>query len=488
MSKIDIVNLTFAYEGTYDNIFENVSFQLDTEWRTGFTGRNGRGKTTFLNLLQGRYPYQGTIRASVEFDYFPFEVPEPKNLTIEIAGQLELWRLKKELSLLEVSEDVLYRPFETLTFGEQTKVLLAVLFLQDHHFLLIDEPTNHLDMHARKIVAEYLSAKQGFILVSHDRMFLDRCIDHMLVINRTNIEVQKGNFSSWYANKEMQDQWEMDEDRRLKKEISQLQAAARRTAGWSADREEGKFGNRGVDRGYIGHKAAKMMQRAKNLEARQQKSIESKRRLLKNIESTEELKITGVSYHTRRLVEAEQLSICYDGRPIFEPLTFRLEQGEQVALTGSNGCGKSSLIRLILGEPLEHRGMIAVASGLSISYVSQDTSFLRGDLKEMALREGLDESLLKAILRKLDFERVQFEKPMEDYSEGQKKKVLIARSLCQKAHLYIWDEPLNFIDVYSRMQIENLLQQYRPTLLFVEHDESFTKQIASRNIEMIRKK
>ena len=86
MSKIDIVNLTFAYEGTYDNIFENVSFQLDTDWRTGFTGRNGRGKTTFLNLLRGRYPYQGTISAGVEFDYFPFEVEDPQNLTIDIAA------------------------------------------------------------------------------------------------------------------------------------------------------------------------------------------------------------------------------------------------------------------------------------------------------------------------------------------------------------------------------------------------------------------
>lgn len=125
MSKIDIVNLTFAYEGTYDNIFENVSFQLDTDWRTGFTGRNGRGKTTFLNLLRGRYPYHGSISAGVEFDYFPFEVQEPQNLTSDTAAQLdpglELWRLKKELALLEVPEETLYRPFETLSLENRPK-------------------------------------------------------------------------------------------------------------------------------------------------------------------------------------------------------------------------------------------------------------------------------------------------------------------------------------------------------------------------------
>ena len=96
----------------------------------------------------------------------------------------------------------------------------------------------------------------------------------------------------------------------------------------------------------------------------------------------------------------------------------------------------------------------------------------------------MEERLLKALLRKLDFSRLQFEKNMESFSEGQKKKVLIARSLCEKAHLYIWDEPLNFIDIYSRMQIEELLLYWKPTLLFVEHDASFAQKIATKTVEM----
>jgi len=115
------------------------------------------------------------------------------------------WQLIRELNLLKVSNDVLYRPFYTLSNGEQTKVLLAGLFLKENGFLLIDEPTNHLDMNGRRIVSDYLRGKHGFILVSHDRAFLDNCIDHILSINRTNIEIQKGNFSSWWHNKELQD-------------------------------------------------------------------------------------------------------------------------------------------------------------------------------------------------------------------------------------------------------------------------------------------
>ncbi len=117
-----------------------------------------------------------------------------------------------------------------------------------------------------------------------------------------------------------------------------------------------------------------------------------------------------------------------------------------------------------------------------ISYVSQDTSYLSGNLSDYALQNEIDESLFKAILRKLDFSRSQFEKDMENFSEGQKKKVLIAKSLCEKAHLHIWDEPLNFIDVISRMQIENLLLEFKPTIIFVEHDSMFCNNIATEKI------
>ena len=221
MSLINIQNLTFAYEGSYDNVFENVSFQIDTDWKLGFTGRNGRGKTTFLKLLLGKYSYSGTISASVNFEYFPYKVADKSVNTIDIVEQIypdyEYWQIVKELNLLQVDEEVLYRPFETLSNGEQTKVLLAVMFLKENSFLLIDEPTNHLDLQARETVSRYLNGKKGFILVSHDRAFLDGCIDHVLSINKTDIEIQQGNFSSWMANKTLQDNFELSENAKLKK-------------------------------------------------------------------------------------------------------------------------------------------------------------------------------------------------------------------------------------------------------------------------------
>jgi lincosamide and streptogramin A transport system ATP-binding/permease protein len=209
MSLINVSNLTFSYDGSYDDIFTDVSFQIDTDWRLGFCGRNGRGKTTFLKLLMGCYEYRGTITAGVRFEYFPFTV-EDKSLNTSkiisnVAPDAAQWQILRELSKLEINEDVLCRPFSTLSNGEQTKVLLAGLFLRENYFLLIDEPTNHLDMTARETVSQYLKGKSGFILVSHDRAFLDDCVDHILSINKANIEIQSGNFSSWYYNKQLQD-------------------------------------------------------------------------------------------------------------------------------------------------------------------------------------------------------------------------------------------------------------------------------------------
>lgn len=486
MSMIKIENLTFSYPTSGDNIFENVSFQMDTDWKLGFVGRNGRGKTTFLNLLMGKYEYSGKITGSVRFDYFPYTVTNKESLTGEVLCEVcptaKEWEFVRELSYLGVGDDVLWRPFETLSNGEQTKVLLAALFLNEGHFLLIDEPTNHLDAGARELVSSYLKKKKGFILVSHDRRFLDGCVDHILAINRTDIEVQKGNFSSWMENFELQQEFEVSQNERLQKDIKRLKQSANRSADWSNRVEASKTG--AADKGYVGHKAAKMMKRSKTAEARLQKAVEQKSELLKNVETADKLKIFPLSYHAETLVSFDNVSIYYGEKRVCDSVTFTVQRGERIALEGKNGSGKSSLLKLLNGAAIGHTGTAATGSGLVVSYVPQDTSNLCGTLSEYAREHKLEESLFKAMLRKLDFERVQFEKNMEAFSGGQKKKVLIAKSLCERAHLYVWDEPLNFIDVYSRMQIEQLILEFSPTMVFVEHDGVFRDTIATKTIRL----
>lgn len=500
MSLIQVTDLSFTYEGSPDPVFEHVSFQIDTDWKLGFTGRNGRGKTTFLNLLMNRFKYTGTIISNVMFDYFPFPVPDEELNTMEILdsilGEYLFWELKRELSRLKVSEDVLYRPFYTLSNGERTKVLLAALFLREGRFLLIDEPTNHLDREARELVSRYLNSKKGFILVSHDRKFLDASVDHILSINKTNIEVQKGNFTSWYENKQMQDQYERSENNRLKKDIRHLEAAARQSGEWADQVESAKIGKKSMGReksidtrAYIGEKSRRMQMRRKSLELRQDRAIEDKKGLLKNIEEAEDLKLYPLEYRSSRVLSLKDVVPYYEG-PVCEPVSFTLEQGQRISLQGKNGSGKSSILKLIAGRELtgdniSFEGYIEIPNGLKISYVSQDTSFLKGSLTEYSRESGIEDHLFKALLRKLDFSREQLEIPMESFSEGQKKKVLIARSLCEQAHLYIWDEPLNFIDVYSRIQIEDLILKFQPAMLLVEHDDAFTGKVATGVVKLM---
>ncbi len=495
MSLINVTNLTFAYDGSYENIFENVNFQIDTNWRLGFTGRNGRGKTTFLNLLLGKYEYRGSISASVEFSYFPYHVADRGALAIDaVEGmhpEYEYWRVAREMAKLQLDEAALYRPYDTLSNGEQTKLQLAVLFSKENAFLLIDEPTNHLDIRGRQLVSQYLNSKKGFILVSHDRAFLDGCVDHILSINKSDIQVCKGNFSTWWENKERQDAFEQAENEKLKKEISRLEETAREKVGWSdtAERRKLRSGPMEVDnvkgwRPLQGAKAKKSMARAKAIEQRQTAAIEEKSKLLKNIERSDDLKMFQTPFHTRRLVELKGVTIDYGDGAVCEDISFNIQMGDRIALQGANGSGKSSIIKLLCGENIPYTGQLWRGNGLKISYVHQDTSGLRGRLSDFARESGIDESLFLAMLAKLDVPKTQMEKDMSGLSAGQKKKVLLAASICQPMHLHIWDEPMNYIDVISRMQIEKLLLEYQPTILFVEHDKTFCENVATKIVKL----
>lgn len=525
MAQIQVTNLTFSYDGSSDTIFDKMSFTLDTDWKLGLIGRNGKGKTTFLNLLLGRYEYMGTIRTSTVFDYFPYQIPgtwetECGEMLLErMKPGCELWRVLCELDELEADAGILYRPFGTLSCGERTKLMLAVLFSGENDFLLIDEPTNHLDQCARETVKRYLNNKKGFILVSHDRDLLDACVDHVLVLNRQTIEVQSGNFSSWWENKTRKDAFSIAENEKHKKEIGKLRKASGRVRQWADCNERTKIGFDPVKepdrskntRAYIGARTKKMQSRVKQMEERIEREIEEKEGLLQDIENPVDLKLFPLSHYKKVLLTAKEYGMTYPDakEPVFQNLNLELCQGERVFLHGKNGCGKSSLIRAVLrnaalaavdrddmDEPANgetecirsgcfaESGMLKTASGLKISYVNQDTSFLRGSIQDFCARRGLDESLFCAICRQLDMERAQFSKNMEDFSEGQKKKVLLAASLLTPAHLYIWDEPLNYIDVFSRMQIEKLILSYMPTMLVVEHDVRFRENIATKVVKM----
>ena len=492
MSLISVNNLTFGYNGSYNNIFENVSFNIDTDWKLGLIGRNGKGKTTFLKLLQGKYEYKGIISKNVDVDYFPFKVTNKDRMAIEIVNEIapnvEDWEIIKELNLLNSDTEILYRKFDLLSGGEQVKILLISLFLKGNNFLLIDEPTNHLDIETRNNLVSYLEKKKGFILVSHDRNLLDKVVDHIIAINNSNIEIQQGNFSSWKENKDRQDNFEIMQNEKLQKDINRLEIASKNAEKWSNEAEKGKSkrfnSETTIDKGYVGHKASKMMKSSKVMEKRIDKAIGEKNNLLRNVDRNDKLKLIPLISNKNPLVLIKNMQVKYRDKTIFKPISFEVNNGDRVAIIGKNGIGKSSILKLILGEKIEYNGEVKVANDLKISYVSQSTDNLKGKLKVFAQENKIEESIFKAMLVKMGLSQNDFDTNIQDMSEGQKKKVLIAKSISEQANIYIWDEPLNYIDILTREQIEDTIFDYKPTIIFVEHDERFIEKVATKIINI----
>lgn len=490
MSIIEIKNLSFGHDGQYSNVFENVSLRLDTDWKLGLVGPNGSGKTTLLKLLCGCLRFSGSIYCDKQFEYFPYPADYQSGQLSEsviksILPYTELWQVRREISLLGLDEDVLWQPYETLSGGQKTKLLLAAMFLKDNRFLLLDEPTIHLDMHARHELAGYLHKKEGFILVSHDRAVLDEATDHTLSIQNSGIYLTRGNFSVYWHNFKNREAFEQKQNQKLKRDIDRLKKAAERTSNWSDRLEKTKKGqDQPVDRGYIGHKSAKLQKRAKAIEKSVSSAIDRKSELLKDSSKVQKLKIAPLESGGGSIVEVKDLTVWYGDRPAGKSISFRIQPGDRLALCGTNGCGKSSVLKLICGQNLHYTGTLYIKSGITISYVPQDTLGLSGSFDEFCRQQNVELTQLLTILIKLGFSRKQFDSALEALSAGQKKKVMIAKSLCQKAHLYVWDEPLGFVDIGCRMQLIELIEEFCPTLLMVEHDRAFLKDIAASMIYM----
>ncbi len=521
MAIIQVHQLSFTYPGSYVPVFDNLTFHMDSSWRLGLVGRNGRGKTTLLRLLAGELQGKGVIQTSLSFSLFPLPVDEQYSaLTVlrniiapydqweqdmqrhlKPEGDLETWGqlehlyalndgyrinelIAREVARMDLDPEQLSRSFDSFSPGERTRMMLCALFLKKNNYLLIDEPTNHLDNEGRKKVAGYLKNQSGFLLVSHDRAFLDNCCDHIMALQKQGIRIEQGTYSSYAHNKQLEDRANREKNNRLVKDIGRLKASSAEKRQWSDQIERNKIGQHTYDRGRVGAQSARMMQKALNLQNRIQKQIEEKEGLLKNLEYTAELKLHPLQHRANKLLRLHDVTVGYQGIPVLSHFSTDIAQGEKIAITGKNGAGKSTLLKTLQGILPLMEGRITGPKDIVLSVLPQLSSHLAGSPYDYAMQRQLEIDFFLMLLRKLDFPREAFDRSMEGYSLGQKKKVLLAASLAQQAHLYLWDEPLNYIDLESREQIEDLLIDTTATLVFVEHDQRFVDNVATRIIAL----
>lgn len=226
-----------------------------------------------------------------------------------------------------------------------------------------------------------------------------------------------------------------------------------------------------------------MMKKSVTINNRIEQAINDKQGLLNNIDSTTPLSLNLQRDHHQTLLAVKDVTLSFSDHQLFDPLNFTVKQNEQVALSGRNGTGKSSLIQAICHQFSGNiNGTIELANNITVSTVRQDYSDNSGSLTEFAKANHLELETFLNILRKLGVPRSILHNRIETMSMGQQKKVELARSLATPAHLYIWDEPLNYLDTYNQEQLIDLIQAYQPPLLFVEHDHHFIEQVSSKVI------
>ncbi|CAJ2236028.1 ribosomal protection-like ABC-F family protein [Companilactobacillus paralimentarius] len=478
MGTIQIKDVSFRYDQMATDLFSKINLKIDESWKLGLIGRNGRGKTTLLKMIMGQLSFSGEIISNLNFYYYPQTVVDKNVLTVEVIKNLahledyDLWKIEIELEKLQVDADVLQRKFSNLSPGEQTKVLLAILFLDETGFQLLDEPTNHLDIEGRKTVANYLKGKKGFIVISHDKSFLNPVINHVISIDRNEISVYKGNFDTWQQQRNYQDERELSQKRQLQKDINRLKVTANERKNWALESEVNPDST-----------ARKMMKKAQHVLKQIDKSVSEKQSLLKNIEIEDPLKFNYQELkYPKVFLQVIDLSLK-KGEIMVPRVNFKIEVNQVVSLMGPNGIGKSSIIKSILGLShfFEQSGDIQLVKGLKISYLRQDNE-LQGTIRQLAEQKQIEPELIFSNLRKLGFERYLFEQPIEQMSQGQRRKVALAVSLSEEANLYFWDEPLNYLDVITRQQIIEAIKKQHPTMLLIDHDQDLIDSVSSAKV------
>lgn len=500
MSNIRISNLSFRYDDSSENIFNNLNLNLDSTWKLGLVGRNGRGKTTFLNLLRGKLHGLGDIQTRLNFSYYPIKIADPANITLyELQKQanFEEWELDRELNLMNVNPDLLWQPFNTLSGGEQTKVLLALSFTNKDSFALIDEPTNHLDEDSRQEISNYLGKhEKGYIVVSHDRDFLNQVADHILAIENTEIHLYQGNFATYEDTKQKRDEFNRERNQKLKGEINELHQQKEQFYHWAQKVEARKNIGRKyqhvlnrrtrLNKGAIGHAAAKMMKKSINARDRMDHKIQVKQGLMTNIEDIPKLSMNFKANYHSTLLEIQHLDLQIDGKSLFKDLNLVVKNHGVVSLEGRNGSGKSTFLKMLLDKAptVKYQGKYELADGLSISYLPQDFTEYKGTLHNFAYEHKIPYEELLNNLKKLGFPRASFATPIEEMSMGQQKRVALAKSLVEPSDLYLWDEPANYFDVFNQDQLIELLKKVKPAMLLIEHDEYFIEQVADQRVRL----
>ncbi len=511
MIDISVKNLIKSFE-VGENILDGLSFEVDSGERVGILGANGSGKTTLFRLLVGElHPDEGEIAIAPgkrlglisQIPRYPAHyttedvLKEAHRALDEISARMKELERRMELgdstratleeydrlsesftrrggyntdiernrvcNGLDIPADMRARPFDALSGGEKTRVNLARLILEDTDILLLDEPTNHLDMQATEWLEEYLRHFKGTVLaISHDRWFLDRVAQRVIEIEGGKAQFYSGNYSFYVQEKRRRFEEQLKKYEKDQAKLRQLEAAADKLHLWA----------------FMGND--KLHKRAFSMEKRMEKLARTER-------PKTERKLTARfgerEFMGDEVLTMEGLSKSFGERTLFSDLEALVTAGERIALIGENGCGKSTLIKLIMGELLPDGGYIRLGPSVKCGYLPQ---IIRFEHPERSLYDTMlyeckcTPQAARDRLGAFKFRGDDVFKPVSVLSGGEQSRLRLCMLMENEINLLILDEPTNHLDLASREWVEDALSDYSEALLFVSHDRYFIDRFATR--------
>ena len=516
MIEIQVNGLVKSFEVGH-NVLEGLTFQIDQGERVGLLGRNGAGKTTLFRILTGElepdegqvtlgagrrmglisqipvYPAGYTVEDVLRSAFARLEslAKEMESLAERMAeGESDPALLRRYGSLserfevfggydvdvavnkiangLSIPAEMRSQLFDSLSGGEKTRVNLGRLILEDTDILLLDEPTNHLDLHATEWLEEYIRGFRGTVVaISHDRYFLDRVVTRVIEIEGGKAEFYSGNYSFYAEEKERRNQERLKQYEKEQAKIQQLEKAAEQLRVWAF---------MGMDKTY---------RRAVNIERR----IERMRTTSRPTKARKmDARFSTAEFHGDEVLGVRNLAKAYGGKKLFDGITLKIEGGERIALIGDNGTGKSTLIKMIVGELYPDEGRVKTGPQTRTAYLPQIIHFEHPDwnLVEnmMAAKRGLSAQSARNRLAAYDFRGEDVFKPVSVLSGGEQSRLRLCMLMDGEINFLILDEPTNHLDIAAREWIEDAVESYDGTLLFVSHDRYFINRFATRIWEL----
>ena len=492
-------------------ILDGLTFQVDSGERVGLLGKNGCGKTTLLRILTGQldwdegevvlppdkrvglisqmpvYPAGYTVEDVLDTAFRPLREMEEEmeqlaarmergedpallrrydqlTAAFEAGGGYDTdTRKNKVCSGLQIGPGMREQLFDRLSGGEKTRVNLGRLILEDTDILLLDEPTNHLDLKATEWLEEYLDKFKGTVLaVSHDRWFLDRVVDRVIEIQEGKAEFYSGNYSFYVVEKERRYQEKLKQYEKEQAKIQQLEKAAEQLRIWA----------------YSGND--KIFKRAQSMEKRIERMRTTDR---PTRERKMEVRFGEREFRGDEVLTIKGLSKSFGQRALFSGVDLEVVGGERIALLGDNGTGKSTLIKILMGEEGPDEGKIRMGPTVKIGYLPQIIHFdhpERSLLDTMLYELDCTAQTARNRLASFKFRGEDVFKPVSALSGGEQSRLRLCMLMDEKINLLILDEPTNHLDIQSREWIEEAVEEYEGNLLFVSHDRYFIDRFATR--------